>query len=128
MKGANKMKKSNFIALVLGIASGMLFALGMCMALLPEWNAFTAGIIFGALGLILALVTVLIWYRMEGKKLPKISVKHLLWTLYGIAGVLVLGAGLCMCLVWQNFVWGTIVGLIGMLMLVGLIPMIKGLK
>ena len=41
------MKKSNFVALVLGTISGVLFALGMCMALLPEWNAFTEGIIFG---------------------------------------------------------------------------------
>ncbi len=31
------MKKSSFVALVLGTVSGMLFAIGMCMALLPEW-------------------------------------------------------------------------------------------
>ena len=31
------MKKSSFIAMVLGTVSLMLFALGMCMALIPEW-------------------------------------------------------------------------------------------
>lgn len=31
------MKKSNFAALILGTISGVFFALGMCMALLPEW-------------------------------------------------------------------------------------------
>lgn len=35
------MKKSNFVALVLGTISGVFFALGMCMALLPEWNMRT---------------------------------------------------------------------------------------
>ena len=34
------MKKSSFAAMVLGTVSLMLFALGMCMALIPEWDAF----------------------------------------------------------------------------------------
>lgn len=32
------MKKSTFVAMILGIIGGILFALGMCMALIPEWN------------------------------------------------------------------------------------------
>lgn len=128
MKGESKMKKSNFVALIFGTASGVMFALGMCMALLPEWNAFKEGVFFGALGLILGLVTLLVWCKMEGKKMPKVSVKSILRVLYGIVAVLILGIGMCMCLVWQNFVWGTITGLIGIIMLIALIPMIKGLK
>lgn len=122
------MKKSNFVAMIFGTASGVMFALGMCMVLLPEWNAFKEGIFFGALGLVLGLVTLLVWCRMEGKKLPPVNIKTLLRLLYGIAAVLILGIGLCMCLVWQNFVWGTIVGLIGIILLLAMIPMIKGLK
>ncbi len=122
------MKKSSFVAMMLGTASGVMFALGMCMALLPEWNAFKEGIFFGGLGLILGIVTFLVWCRMEHKKLPKVSGKNLLRVLYGIVAVLVLGVGMCMCLVWQNFVWGTVVGLAGILMLLVMIPMIKGLK
>ena len=122
------MKKSSFIALVMGTISGVLFALGMCMALLPEWNAFTEGIIFGGAGLILGVVTALVWCRMENKKLPKLSSKNALRILYGSAAVLVLGFGLCMCLVWQQFLWGTLVGLLGILMLLGLIPMTRGLR
>ena len=34
------MKKSSFVAVMLGTVSGMLFALGMCMALIPEWATF----------------------------------------------------------------------------------------
>lgn len=122
------MKKSNFVALVFGTASVVLFALGMCMALLPEWNTFKEGVCFGSLGLLLGLVTGIVWCRMEGKKLPKMSGKDILKLLYGITAVLVLGVGMCMCLVWQNYVWGTVVGLVGIVMLLGLIPMIKGLK
>lgn len=122
------MKKSNFIALICGTASVFLFGLGMCMALLPEWNAFREGIIFGCFGLILGLVTLLVWCRMEGKKLPKVNGRNIFRVLYGIAAVLILGVGMCMCLVWQNFIWGTLIGLLGIVMLLSMIPMIKGLK
>ncbi len=61
------MKKSSFVALVLGTVSGVLFALGMCMALIPEWNAFLPGVIFGALGLLLGLITLLVWRKMTNK-------------------------------------------------------------
>ena len=128
MEAENEMKKSSFVALILGTAGGVMFALGMCMTLLPEWNAFKEGILFGAFGIVLGLVTFLTWYKMEGKKLPKVSGTNVLRILYGIVAVLVLGLGMCMCLVWQNFVWGTIVGLVGILMLIAMIPMIKGLK
>ncbi len=122
------MKKSSFIALILGTVSGVLFALGMCMALLPEWNSFTAGIIFGIIGIVLGIITVLIWCKMENKKIPKMNGKNLLRILYAIVAVLVLGAGMCLCLVWQKIIVGTLVGLLGIIMLIALIPMIKGIK
>ena len=122
------MKKSSFVALVLGTVSGVLFALGMCMALLPEWNAFYEGVIFGSVGIALAIVTSIIWCKMENKKLPKMSAKNVFRILYTIIAILVLGVGLCMCLVWEQIVWGTLVGLLGIVMLIALIPMIKGIK
>lgn len=122
------MKKSSFVALLLGTVGGVLFSLGMCMALLPQWNAFKEGIIFGAAGLVIGVATVLIWCKMEGKKLPKFSGKNVLRTLFGVLGALVLGVGMCLCLVWQQIVWGTLVGLLGIVMLIALIPMIKGIK
>ncbi|MBE5868998.1 MAG: hypothetical protein E7293_08600 [Lachnospiraceae bacterium] len=122
------MKKSSFVALIMGTVSGVLFALGMCMALLPEWNAFKEGIIFGVAGLILGVITFLVWCKMENKKLPKMNGKNILRTIYGIVAALVLGVGMCMCLVWQQIVGGTLVGLLGIIMLIALIPMIKGIK
>lgn len=122
------MKKSSFVALILGTVSGVLFALGMCMALLPEWNSFTEGIIFGSIGMILGIITLLIWCKMENKKLPKMNGKNIFRIIYGIIAVLILGVGMCMCLVWQQVVWGTLVGLLGIILLIALIPMIKGIK
>lgn len=122
------MKKSSFIALVMGTISGVLFALGMCMALLPEWNAFWEGVIFGGVGLVLGVITLLVWCKLENKKLPKMNGKNVFRIVYAVVAVLILGAGMCLCLVWQQFIWGTLVGLLGIVMLIALIPMIKGVK
>ena len=122
------MKKSSFVALLMGTVSGVLFALGMCMALLPEWNAFWEGVAFGGVGLVLGVITVLVWCKMKNKKLPKLRGKNVLRIIYAVVAVLILGAGMCLCLVWQRFVWGTLVGLLGIAMLIALIPMIKGIK
>ena len=122
------MKKSSFVALIMGTASGVLFALGMCMALLPEWDAFTEGVILGTVGIVLGIITAIIWCKMENKKLPKMNGKILFRTVYAITAALVLGIGMCMCLVWEQIIWGTLVGLLGIIMLIALIPMIKGIQ
>ena len=116
------MKKSSFVALVLGTVSGIFFALGMCMALLPEWEAFREGIIFGAVGIVLGLVTLLVWRKMEGKQPVKVSGKNILFVLLGIVGAL------CFCMVWENIVLGTVIGIVGIVLLLSLIPLVKGLK
>ena len=122
------MKKSSFVALIMGTVSGVLFALGMCMALLLQWNAFTEGIIFGVIGIVLGIFTAIIWCKMENKKLPKMNGKNLFRVVYAVIAALVLGLGMCMCLVWEQIIWGTLVGLLGIIMLIALIPIIKGIK
>ena len=122
------MKKSSFIAMILGTVSAVLFSLGMCMALLPEWDCFKEGIIFGAIGLVLGLVTILIWRRMENKAPIKINGKSVLFTLFAILGALVLGLGMCFCMVWGRMVVGTLIGLAGILALLCLVPMVKGFR
>ncbi len=121
------MKKSSFTALVLGTVSGMLFAIGMCMALIPEWNAFRPGLIFGILGLVLGLITVAVWRKMEGKAPIRISGKNLLTIAVGIVGALLLGVGMCFCMVWNKMVLGILIGLLGIVLMLCLIPLIKGL-
>ena len=121
------MKKSSFITLIMGTVSGVLFAMGMCMALLPEWNTFKEGVIFGSVGIVLGIITAIIWCKMDNNKLPKMNGKNIFRVIYAVISALVLGVGMCMCLVWQQIVWGTLVGLSGIIMLIILIPMIKGI-
>jgi len=122
------MKKSNFVAMILGTVSGLLFALGMCMALLPEWNAFKEGIVFGTVGIVLGIITLLIWRKMENKAPIKLNKKHILYGLLAILGVLLLGVGMCFCLVWDKIAIGAVIGIVGIVVLISLIPIIKGIK
>ncbi len=122
------MKKSTFVAMILGTIGGILFALGMCMALIPEWNAFRPGVIMGVSGAVVLLIMVLVWRRMENKEPIKLSGKTIGATLIGIAGALLLGVGMCLTMVWSHMVAGIIIGIVGIVMLLCLIPFIKGLK
>ena len=122
------MKKSSFVAMILGVISGIFLAIGMCMALLPEWNAFTPGVVLGCVGLLFALITVIVWRKMTNKAPIKLSGKTILTVLLGIVGALALGVGMCLVMVWSQIVWGIIVGLVGIILLLCLIPICKGLK
>lgn len=122
------MKKSSFIAMVLGTVSAVLFALGMCMVMVPEWNAFAPGVVFGCVGLCLGIVTWIVWRRMAGKQPIHISGKALLVAAVGIAGALALGVGMCFCMVWSKMVLGVVIGLAGIVALLCLIPLTKGIR
>lgn len=106
------MKKSSFVAMLMGTVSGVLFALGMCMVLIPEWGAFQPGVVFGSVGLLLGLVTVIIWRKMEHKAPIHFSAKTILAIAVGVIGGLALGVGMCFCMVWGKMVVGIIIGLV----------------
>lgn len=122
------MKKSSFVAMVLGTVSMVLFALGMCMALISDWNASRPGIIFGCVGLFLGLVTLTAWRRMEHKEPIHFSAKTVLTVIIGVVGALALGVGMCFSMVWGKMVIGVVIGLIGIVILLCLIPFTKGVK
>ena len=123
------MKKSTFVAMILGTIGGILFALGLCMGLIEEWNARSEGIIMGVIGLGVLLIMVAAWRKMENKEPIKLSGKTIGATLIGIVGALLLGVGMCLTMVWSGYmVVGIIVGIVGIVVLLCLIPFIKGLK
>jgi hypothetical protein len=122
------MKKSNFVAMLLGTVSGVLFALGLCMTLISEWDSFEPGIVFGCAGILLGLVTVLVWRKMEHKQPVHISGKTVFIIVVGIVGALALGVGMCFSMVWNEMVTGIVIGLVGILLLLCLIPLTKGIK
>ena len=121
------MKKSAFVNLLVGTVGGLLFALGMCMCLLPEWNAFKLGVVCAAIGAFVLLVQAIVNYIKSGKKI-RINWKVIGKVLYGIFAALVLGVGMCMIMVWNMMLPGILVGIVGIVLLLMLIPMCVGLK
>ena len=114
--------------MILGTIGGILFALGMCMTLIPEWNAFRPGVVMGAAGVVVLLVMVLVWRKMEHKAPIRVSGKAIGTGLLGITGALLLGVGMCMTMVWNSMVMGIVIGIAGIVLLLCLIPVVKGLK
>ena len=122
------MKKSSFVAMILGTIGGILFALGMCMALIAEWNARQPGIVLGGLGVAVLLIMLLVWRKMENKEPIHLSGKAIGTVLLGILGALVLGVGMCLTMVLGRMIVGILVGIVGIVLLLCLIPMVKGIK
>ena len=123
------MKKADFVTLILSTVGGIPFALGMCMCLLPDWNAFREGVVMGAAGIVVLLVMVFARRKMLGKPPIKLNGKTIGTILLIVAGVLLLGVGMCMTMVWENMmIPGILVGIAGIVLLLFLIPICKGLK
>ena len=122
------MKKKSFVTLIMSVIGGLLFALGMCMALLPEWDALTEGIIMGAIGAVILLAMALVRRKMDGKPMIVLNGKTVGTALLAVAGAIVLGVGMCMVMVWDMLIPGIAVGIAGIVLLLCLIPVVKGLK
>lgn len=122
------MKKKNFVSMIMGTVGGILFAIGMCMCLLPQWNAFNQGIVMGAAGAVILLAMLIVRRKMEGKPAVRLNGKAVGTVLFGIVAALALGVGMCMVMVWNMLIQGILVGLVGIALLLCLIPIVKGLE
>lgn len=123
------MKRNDFYALLAAVAAGLVFSLGMCMCLIKEWNAFAAGAVLTAVGAVALIALGAVRFVKSGKRLPKPDKKLVARIALAVGGALVLGGGMSMILVRQDLmIPGIIVGVVGILMLLCLIPLCKGLK
>ena len=123
------MEKKNFVALVVGVVSTLLFGIGMCMCLLPEWNLFNEGVIVTTIGAVALISLAIVRWVKAGKPVAKVNWKIAGKVIYGVVAALVLGLGMAMIMAFEGMmVVGLIVGVVGIVMLLGLIPMIKGFK
>lgn len=122
------MKKSTFINLLLGVIGGMLFAIGMCLCLLPEWNAFNQGVAVTAAGFLSLLALAVVNWLKAGRPVRKINWKLLGKILYGIVSVLIMGVGMSLIMAGEMLIPGIITGIAGIIMLLFLIPVCIGLK
>lgn len=124
------MTKKNFITLILSTIGGILFALGMCMCLVTEWDAFIPGVVMGAAGAVVLIIMLLVRRRMSGKSLVvKPSGRTVGAILLSILGVLTFGVGMCMTMILRSLmIPGIVVGLVGIVLLLCLVPVCKGIK
>ncbi len=122
------MKKKDFVTLILSTVGGILFALGMCMALLPQWGAMAQGVVIGIIGAVILLAMFPVRRKMDGKPAIAFNGKAIGTALLGVFGAIVLGVGMCMTMIWGMMVPGIIVGIIGIVALLCLIPVTKGLQ
>lgn len=121
------MKKKDFVSLLVGVVGGLLFSLGMCMCLIPEWDAFDSGVIAAGIGAVILLILAVVRGAASGKKV-KVNWKLTGKILFAVLGALVLGVGMCLIMVWEKMLLGIAVGILGIVLLLCLIPMCVGLK
>ncbi len=124
------MTKKNFVTLIFSTIGGILFAVGMCMCLLQEWDSFVPGVVFAGIGAVALIITLISRRIMSGKPVTAAPGGKTIGAIaLGIIGVLMLGVGMCMTMVWSNLmIPGILVGVVGIVLLLCLIPLIKGLK
>ncbi len=82
----------------------------------------------GCVGLVILLITVAVWRKMENKAPIRWSGKTIATVIVSVAGTLLLGLGMSFLMVWSEVVLGIIIGIAGIILLLSLIPLIKGLK
>lgn len=121
------MKKSNFIILVLSTIGILLCSIAMCMCLLPQWNLFNQGIILGILGIVALGSTYGLYCHYEHKTVT-FNKKIILSILVAITGIFTLGIGMSLSMVFDHLMMGILIGSIGIVVLLFLIPLYKGIK
>ena len=118
------MKKETLLQIILGTIGGLIFAIGMCMCLLPEWNLFTQGVVVAIVGFIILLCIIPV-YRKEHPK--KVSNKKTDWGLVltwiiGVVGSLIMGFGMSKVMVGEasssDILVGIITGVVGLIICV----------
>lgn len=117
------MKKETLIEIIIGTVGGLIFAIGMCMCLIQEWNLFTTGIVITAIGFIVLLCIIPIYRKSHPKKEKKPIDWSITFTwVIGIIGALIMGFGMSKIMVGEasrnEMIFGIITGVIGLLICV----------
>lgn len=127
------MKKETLLEIILGTIGGLVFAIGMCMCLLPEWNMFTTGVIISIIGFII-LLCILPIYRKNHPKKPhgKINWGIVFTWIVGVIGSLIMGFGMSRIMVGEatqaDMIVGIITGVVGLMVCVLNYPIYSYIK
>ena len=127
------MKKETLLEIVLGTIGGLIFAVGMCMCLIPEWDLFNAGVVVAIVGFIVLLCIIPV-YRKNHPKKPHgpINLGIVFAWVIGVIGALIMGFGMSRTMIentsGSDMLIGIIIGVVGLLICVLDYPIYSYLK
>lgn len=127
------MKKETLLEIILGTIGGLVFALGMTMCLIPEWDLLKAGIVVGVVGFIILLCIIPIYRKNHPKKIHGKTNWGMVFTwIIGIVGALIMGFGMSKVMVGEpsktDLLIGIGTGIIGLLVCVLNYPIYSYIK
>ncbi len=127
------MKKETLLEIILGTIGGLVFAVGMTMCLIPEWDLFASGVVVTILGFIILLCIIPVYRKNHPKKEhTPINWGIVITWIIGIVGALIMGFGMSKVMVGEpskaDLLIGIITGVIGLLICVLNYPIYSYLK
>ena len=128
------MKKDTLLEIILGTIGGLIFAIGMCMALVEDWDMLVPGVVTGVIGFIILLCIIPVYRKTHPKKVSnkKTDWGIVLTFVVGIVGSLIMGFGMSKIMVdtpdKMDLIIGMITGVVGLLICVLNYPIYSYLK
>ena len=127
------MKKDTLLEIILGTIGGLVFAIGMCMTLIPEWNLCNLGVVITVIGFILLLCIIPVYRSTHPKKQHAPINWGIVFTwIIGVVGALIMGFGISKVMIdapsQSELILGIVVGIIGLLICVLNYPIYSYLK
>lgn len=127
------MKKETLLEIILGTIGGLVFALGMCMCLIPEWDLLKVGVVGSIVGFIVLLCIIPVYRSNHPKKKHGPINWGIVFTwIIGIIGALVMGFGMSKIMVGEpnktELLIGIGTGIVGLLVCVLNYPIYSYLK
>ncbi len=128
------MKKETLLEIILGTIGGLIFAIGMCMCLIPEWDMLKEGIVVGIIGFIILLCIIPVYRKNHPKKkrTEPINCGIVATWVIGVVGALVMGFGMSRIMVEgttkTDMIIGLITGVVGLIVCVLNYPIYSYIK
>lgn len=127
------MRKETLLEIILGTIGGTVFAIGMCMCLISEWNVFIPGIVVSIIGFIVLLCIIPIYRSSHPKKKHgAINWRIVLTWIIGLVGSLIMGFGMSKIMVEtasrSDMIVGLVTSIIGLVICVLNYPIYSYIK